>query len=204
MKHKLTTLLFLAVYFFSYSQNTCMVNEKQKKMFCYGGQTKNIAWYSVYEKISKDSTTEKSFIVPTSRYNAVADSFKKAEYVPKVKKSGVGDAKVTVEILSFRFQRTDSIKAGGKVTVDSIREVKIKVVIKSEKEKINKTRIYSNKYTPLTQAKLEDKLKKFKDYKLNKYGATEIYELELQFGKTFGLNPASFFSQFESGEREFF
>ncbi len=204
MKHKFFTLLLLALYSFSFSQNTCMINEKQKKMFCYGGQSQYRAWYSIYEKISKDSTTEKSFVVDASKYSKVVDSLTKAEFVPNAKKQNVGGCKVTVELIGFKFYRTDSIKAGGKVTVDSIRDARIKVTITSEKEKINKTRIYSNKYTPLTKAKLEEKLKKYKDFKLSKYGATEIYELELQFGKTFMLTPGSYFSQFESAEREFF
>ena len=181
-----------------------LVNGKQKKLFSNSGQSDNLAWYTISEK-SKDTVIQKTFISSKSRFNMVMDSLKKEGFDPKLKKEKVADAILTIKLTTHRFYKTDTLKKdGGKFTVDSIFVLKAMINISSEKEKLNKTRVYDQKYTTLNQAKLEGKIKKFKDFSLVKFTDAGILELDILFEKLLMLNPKSNYNSFEPAEREFF
>lgn len=206
MKTKILIIACFILNTFANAQNKdalFLVNESQKKIFCNSGQSANKAWYTIYEK-SKDTVLEKTTIIDKSRFIPVTDSLQKAGFAPKFKKQKVSDAVVTLKMIEHKFHKTDTVKkAGGKFTVDSIFTVKIMANIKSEKEKINKSRIYSQKYTTVNKAKLGEKIKKYKDFSLIKYSNAEIFESELLFSKLLLITPESYFGSFDPTEKEF-
>jgi len=197
--------IFMSAIAFGQSKDALfMVNEKQKKIFANSGQSANKAWYTIYEK-TKDTVLVKTQVIEKNKFDAVVDSLKKDGFAAKFKKEKVSDLKVSPKIIEHKFFKIDTVKkASGKFTADSIFVVKIMVNINSEKEKINKNRSYDQKYTSLNKSKFEEKLKKHKDFSLIKYANADLYEFNLIFNKLSLLNPESFYSSFESGEREFF
>jgi len=181
-----------------------LVNGKQKKIFCNSGQSANKAWYTIYEK-TKDTVLQRTYIIEKNKFENTVDSLKKDGFAAKFQKENISDSKVKLKLMEHRFFKTDTVKKEpGKNKVDSIFVVKIMMNVNSEKEKLNKSRIYAQKYTSLNKAKLEEKIKKYKDFSLIKYTDAGIFELNLQFSKLLMLNPQSFYSAFESDEREFF
>ena len=185
-------------------ENKILVNETQKKLIYDFGSSANMTWYTICEKV-KDSVLQQTFIHNKNNIKRAMDSLLKIGFVPKFRKQNISDIKVSLKLAEHKFYKTDSIKkAPGKVTVDSVFIVKIVSTIVSEKEKINKTRYYAQKYTTLNKFKLEEKIKKYKEFSLSKYTGTDIFELQFLFAKFLMVNPLSFYASFDADEKEFF
>lgn len=181
-----------------------LVNDKQKKLLFNSGQSANLGWYTLAEKM-KDTVLQKTFVSDKKKFDKEVDSLKKDGFNAKFKKENVSDLRLTLKLTAHRFFKTDTLKKDGNRSIaDSIFVIKMTVNINSEKEKLNKNRAYDQKYTTLNKAKIEEKIKKYKDFTLIKYTDAGILELNLLFDKLLMINPKSFYNSFESGEREFF